>query len=154
MHGQGTGRRPQHKQQLDGLPDKQDGRELPRRRNREGIPYPRTLKHGRHTSESANTAQTRKAPFPANRIDERSRAKTIPRQHRETRTLLRTPWSSQPNGGTHTHVHRPNPFPVNPLAKPLSHPKTPGKNAKNAAPTPRSAGPAPASTTCFPDASG
>ena len=38
--------------------------------------------------------------------------------------------------------------PPNPPFKPLSHPKTPGKNAKNAAPpTPRSAGPAPTSTT-------
>ncbi len=30
----------------------------------------------------------------------------------------------------------------------------PGKNAKNAAPTPRFAGPAPTATTCFPDAFG
>ena len=37
--------------------------------------------------------------------------------------------------------------PPNPLAKPLFHPHIPGKNAKNAAPAPRFAGPAPAATT-------
>ena len=47
----------------------------------------------------------------------------------------------------------PNPS-ANPLVKPLPHPKAPGKNAKNASPAPRFAGPAPTSTTCNPDASG
>ena len=51
-------------------------------------------------------------------------------------------------------AQNPNPFSVNPLVKPLSHPKTPGKNAKNAARSPRFAGPAPTATTENPDAFG
>ena len=40
------------------------------------------------------------------------------------------------------------------LVNPIFPPRNPAKNAKNAAPSPRLAGPAPAATTCFPDAPG
>ncbi len=47
-----------------------------------------------------------------------------------------------------------NPVPVNPLVSPYPTPRTPRKNAKNPAPTPRFAGPAPTAATWFPDAFG
>ena len=74
--------------------------------------------------------------------------------------------SARRTAGPPLSVHPPNPLatplspaplsvhPPNPLVSPSSPPPYPGKNAKIAAPTPRSAGPAPAAATCCPDAPG
>ena len=129
VRGQDNERLPADKL-LDGLPDEHGKQALHRRQNSAASPSVHPLTRG---GLYGQRHQHRVSPNPACKPPAQTPAP--PATHQED--------PEQPTGPA-----------WNPLVNPLSHPRPLDKNAKNTAPAPRSAGPAPTASTCCPDAPG